>query len=119
MGKRNNFTGITDTIEFYFNELGIKQTEMKPAIFEDDIFRYRLLDDEVQISVKAHFDRWANSVDFFYPALPQDKIGVEAIILAAKAQYDNKEYNPGLAEDLDLSPFYRKYRRIAKNKINV
>lgn len=70
-------------------------------------FRYDL--DEVQIGVKANFDRWANSVDFVCRPIPATQEDYDALKAAlAKVIAEKRSSEDG---SFDIWPFVRKMRR--------
>jgi hypothetical protein len=79
-----------------------------------DMYNFRYNVDEVQIAVKARFDRWANSGDFLCRPLPDTQEDFDALMLALKKVLDEKREAPEFG-GFDIWPFVRQARRAMRN----
>lgn len=92
-----------DDIEFEANT--------EHTYFTDDLCRYRILSDRIQIGVRSTFDRWANSVDFWCN-IPSGSDGLNALFVVARKKATTKpkdDFNIG--EEEDIQPSVRKQER--------
>jgi hypothetical protein len=103
---------LTERVADLFQKQGIEKKDESCGtyFFEDDLFRYRIRT-KVEIGIRKHFDRWANSVDYELAFLPKDEKGVRALVLAAKDAFDKKQYSENWGQRLDLYNGYRRFRR--------
>lgn len=76
---------------------GIK--EDATGSMSDGKFYYRIISNDVQVGVKWHFDRWANSVDFIFSLPKTPKRWKEIKDKLAKAL---KQYSGGTGEEIRL-----------------
>lgn len=84
-----------------------------PNLFyaSDRNFYYRCLDGRMlQIGVKEHFDRWANSIDFVCK-IPKHEKMFKAFILALKDCLQKERYAPGWGQELNINFLIRKAAR--------
>ncbi len=82
------------------------------ASTEQYLFRYSI--DQVEIAVKAKFDRWANSGDFLCRPLPVTQEDFDALLVALKKVLDEKRETPEFGS-FDIWPFVRQARRTMRN----
>jgi hypothetical protein len=63
----------------------------------DDRFFYRMAGSDVQVAIREHFDRWANSVDFAF-SMPKTPKAYEKVKARLEAAMKAGDYDPGLGE---------------------
>ena len=80
-------------------------------------FNFRYDQMELQIGVKANFDRWANSVDFVCSPVPANHEDYEALKGAlAKIIKEKRHAGDG---SFDIWPFVRQVRRENRNNERI
>lgn len=62
----------------------------------DDRFYYRINGNEVQVGVRSHFDRWANSIDFMFSLPKSERRWIE---IKGKLNKAMRQYKGGLGEE--------------------
>jgi hypothetical protein len=69
--------------------------------WEDDRFYYRRIGNDFHIAIKAHFDRWANSVDFVFAA-PKTANAYEKLKQRLEDAMNKKQYDSGWGQELRI-----------------
>lgn len=76
--------------------------------------RYSL--DEVEIGVRANFDRWANSVDFICRPLPRSQEDFDALFGALDLAVKEGRKSEDEYGSYDIWPLVRKYKRLKRKE---
>ena len=77
----------------------------------------RVSDGRIEFGAKKTFMRWANSVDFVFHGYPRNEIGCCALIEAVQHCVANGFVNKRWGDEVDVYPWYRKYRQKIKTRI--
>jgi len=78
------------------------------------LYRFRYNQDEVQIAVRAKFDKWGNSVDFNCRPVPRTQEDFDALMVAlSQILADKKKTREGT---VDIWPYLRKCKREMRNE---
>lgn len=77
-------------------------------------FRFRYTADEVEIGVRASFDKWGNSADFVCRPVPASQEDFDALLVAMHKVVSEKRPRPEYGS-FDIWPFVRQARRCARN----
>ena len=67
----------------------------------DSRYLWRVIGDEVQVSVKKHFDRWANSIDFVF-TVPKTRRAFEKVMRRLESAYEAGEYSMKMGRETRL-----------------
>jgi hypothetical protein len=77
-------------------------------------FRFRYNTDEVEIGVRAKFDKWGNSADFLCRPIPANQEDFDALMVAIAKVISEKRPMPEYGS-FDIWPFLRQVRRDKRN----
>jgi hypothetical protein len=77
-------------------------------------YRYRYTTDEVQIAIRAKFDKWGNSADFLCRPVPATQEDFDALMAAIQKVVSEKREMPEYGS-FDIWPFVRQMRRDKRN----
>lgn len=92
----------------------LRLAEYGQGIAATDAYRFRYTADEVEIGVRATFDKWDNSADFVCRPVPATQEDFDALMAALSKVIREKRPRPEFG-GFDVWPFVRKARRDARN----
>lgn len=81
-------------------------------------YNFRYSCDELEIGLKANFDKWGNSQDFVCRPLPCSQENFDALFAAIRAHITEKREAPEYG-GIDIWPFVRKERRVSRNAARI
>jgi hypothetical protein len=92
----------------------LRLAEYGQGIAATDEYRFRFTSDEVEIGVRATFDKWGNSADFVCRPVPATQEDFDALMAALSKVIREKRPRPEYG-GFDIWPFVRQARRDARN----
>lgn len=92
----------------------LRMAEYGQGIASTPDYHFRYSADEVQIGVRAKFDKWGNSADFVCRPVPATQEDFDALMTALRKVLSEKRPRPDYGS-FDVWPFVRKARREARN----
>lgn len=81
-------------------------------------FRFRYDGDEVQVAIRAKFDKWGNSADFLCRPIPSTQEDFDALLAAIRKVISEKREMPEYGS-FDIWPFVRQVRRDKRNEARI